>query len=68
MHEEVEPSHYRRGEMECIDVIRAVLSGEGYRGFLKGNIIKYVFRESEKGGKTDLEKAQWHLTRLLDAS
>lgn len=67
VYDEVErPLHYVRGDIECIDVIRAILSRDGYIGYLKGNIIKYLFRESEKGGIVDLEKAEWYLSRLID--
>lgn len=49
--------HYRQGGIECIDAIRAALTPEEFRGFCKGNVIKYVWRESHKGGDADLGKA-----------
>lgn len=45
------PKHYAifaDGSMESIDVIRAALTPEEYKGFLKGNILKYRLRA---GGK-----------------
>ena len=51
------PSHYTRGAIECIDAIRAALTDEEFRGYCKGNMIKYVWRERYKGGNQDLEKA-----------
>lgn len=48
---------YRYGEVECIDAIKSALTEEEFRGFCKGNIIKYVWRERHKGGDLDLEKA-----------
>ena len=41
----------------CIDAIRAALTTEEYTGFLKGNIIKYVWREQIKGKDQDCSKA-----------
>lgn len=35
-------------------------------GFLEGNIVKYVTRWKEKGGKQDLLKAQHYLEKLLE--
>lgn len=35
-------------ELERIDIIRAVLNDEEFRGFLKGNILKYQHSEPEK--------------------
>jgi hypothetical protein len=29
--------------------------------FCLGNVVKYVLRSKEKGGKKDLEKAMWYL-------
>ena len=59
------PAHYRQGDVECIDAIKAALTPEEYRGYLKGNIIKYTWRERLKGGTESLKKAAWYLKRLL---
>lgn len=53
--------HYRQGEIECIDAIRAALTDEEWRGFCKGNVLKYVWREKHKGGNDTLVKAQDYL-------
>jgi hypothetical protein len=50
--------HYRQGEIECIDAIRAALTDEEWRGYCKGNVLKYVWRES---GNETLVKAQDYL-------
>ena len=34
--------------------------------YLEGNIIKYVTRWRDKGGKKDLEKARHYLDKLLE--
>lgn len=49
--------HYRHGGIEAIDAIRAALTPEEFRGFCKGNVLKYVWRERYKGGDGDMGKA-----------
>jgi hypothetical protein len=60
------PAHYNQGSIECIDAMQIVLTPEEYRGFLKGNAIKYLWREENKGGIEDLRKAKWYLDRLIE--
>ena len=58
------PSHYQLDGIEAIDIIKAVLTPEEYRGYLKGNALKYMLREPFKGNaKQDVAKAQWYLER-----
>jgi hypothetical protein len=59
------PAHYQ-GSIECIDAIESAMTKEAFRGYLKGNIIKYVWRYDRKNGVEDLEKAQWYLKRLIE--
>ena len=59
------PSHYTDGGIECIEAIEASLTPEEYRGYLKGNIQKYLWRERLKGGTESLKKGQWYLDRLI---
>jgi hypothetical protein len=59
------PAHYASGTIECIDAIEASMSAEAFKGFLKGNIQKYVWRYETKGGVESLQKAQWYLNRLI---
>ena len=59
------PSHYTDGGIECIEAIESALTSEEYRGYLKGNIQKYVWRERHKGGTESLKKARWYLDRLV---
>ena len=44
--------------MEVIDVIKASMSPEEFKGYFKGNVIKYVTRENKKNGMEDLRKAK----------
>lgn len=59
------PAHYKSGDIECIDAIKAALTPEEYRGYLKGNVIKYTWRERLKGGSESIAKAGWYIKRLL---
>lgn len=60
------PTHYTDGGIECIEAIEAALTTEEFRGYCKGNIQKYVWRERMKGGTESLKKAQWYLDRLIE--
>lgn len=60
------PSHYCRGGIECIDAIEASLGKDEFTGFLRGNIIKYIWRYKDKNGLEDLKKAQWYLNKLIE--
>lgn len=55
------PAHYTAGSIECIDAIRAALTPEEFRGYCKGNVIKYVWRERLKGGNESLAKCEPYL-------
>ena len=59
------PAHYQ-GSIECIDAIESAMTKEAFSGYLKGNIIKYVWRYDRKNGVEDLEKAQWYLNKLIE--
>lgn len=60
------PDHYQSETgIECIEAIRAALTPEEYRGYLKGNAIKYIWRERKKGGNESMAKARWYINRLL---
>ena len=59
------PAHYTQGKIECIDAIRAALTPEEFRGFCKGNALKYIWRERHKGSSESLLKAQWYMDKLL---
>ena len=62
------PPHYLTGGIETIDFIRAKLSPEEFRGYCKGNVIKYLSRAEHKGGVDDYKKAQVYLRWLIEAS
>ena len=62
------PPHYKLSNgMESIDVIRAVLSTEEYKGWCKGNALKYQFRAGKKDPakeSEDYRKAEFYLKEL----
>ena len=61
----INPAHYQKGGVECIEAIEASMSKEAFKGFLKGNCIKYIYRYENKNGAEDLRKAEWYLLRLI---
>lgn len=61
------PDHYTRGGIECKDAIAAALTPEEFRGWCKGNAIKYVWREQFKNGDEDLSKADQFISFALEA-
>lgn len=60
----VHPNHYNKYTMETIEVIKGSSTDDEYRGFLKGNIIKYVSRYRFKNGIEDIKKALYYLEVL----
>lgn len=60
------PKHYTSGKIEVIKIMEDQLNPEEYRGYIKGQVIKYITRERHKNGLEDLKKAQWYLTRLIN--
>lgn len=60
------PSHYTSGKIECLDYIEDKLTAQEFRGYIKGNVIKYVTRERLKNGTEDLKKARFYLDRLIE--
>lgn len=61
----INPIHYK-GEIECIDAIKSTMPKEAFKGYLKGNIMKYIWRYERKNGHEDLLKAQWYLNKLIN--
>ena len=62
------PEHYAKGKVECIEAIKESLTPEAYKGYLKGNVMKYVWRyESKCDPVEDLRKARVYLEWLIKA-
>ena len=60
------PIEDKVGGYEAIDVIRAKLTPEEYRGYCKGAMLKYLMRANYKGHHDqDCEKAEWYAKELV---
>ncbi|MAL42885.1 DUF3310 domain-containing protein [Hyphomonas sp.] len=65
------PYHYNTGNIECIDAIKNSMSLVEFKGYLKGNAIKYLWRYDKKhqtrqGRAEDLKKAVWYIEKLYE--
>jgi hypothetical protein len=50
--------HYKIGGIETLDFLRAKLTKEQYKGYLIGNVVKYLSRHEHKSDAIgDIEKA-----------
>lgn len=62
----INPEHYKKGGIECIEAIKASMTDLEFQGYLKGNVLKYMWRFRHKKGVEDLQKAEWYNKRLID--
>lgn len=62
--ESINPLHYKKGKVECIDYIQQQL-GQHFPYYLEGNIIKYMHRHRLKNNIEDLNKAKWYINKLI---
>lgn len=66
----IEPNHYKLNikgiDIEVRDIMKCVMSKEEYKGFLYGNIIKYVLRTKYKNGLEDIKKAKQYVEWLIE--
>ena len=61
------PKHYNTGSIECIEAIKESMSAEAFKGYLKGNCLKYLWRMDYKGKPLqDIEKSKWYLNKLIE--
>jgi len=61
------PPHYKVGGIEVIDFIKAKLTPEEFRGYLKGNVLKYTSRAGHKDDAgQDIGKLVWYATKLQE--
>jgi len=59
-------AHYVSKEVQPWDAMESWMTEEQYKGFMLGNVIKYVARFQDKGGRYDLQKAQHYLDKCLE--
>ena len=58
--------HYKSQNVQPWDAMEAWMSQDQFKGFLRGNVIKYIARCDKKGGAEDLEKARHYLDKLIE--
>lgn len=58
--------HYTDLTLEPLNVMQTWFNEDELRGFLRGNIIKYIARYRNKNGIEDLEKARDYLNKLIE--
>lgn len=63
---QVSGNHYKDMPIQPWTLMEAVLTHEEFRGFLKGNIIKYSMRAGRKDGSDDAGKAQHYMQKLKE--
>ena len=61
---QVSGNHYKEMPIQPWAVMEAVLTPAEFRGFLKGNIIKYAMRAGRKEGSDDANKARHYIMKL----
>lgn len=60
MKDNINPNHYKQGNIETIEYIL-----DQKMNYLEGNVVKYISRYKNKNGLEDLHKAKWYLERLI---
>lgn len=61
-----QPDHYNKGAIEAIEAIKASMPDSEFKGYLKGNALKYLWRYDYKGKPIeDLRKCRWYIERLI---
>lgn len=67
----IKPNHYKLNikgqDIEVMDIIDAVVKDvDGRKGYIVGNILKYVCRAEKKNGLEDYKKARTYLDMLIE--
>jgi hypothetical protein len=63
---QVSGNHYKEMPIQPWAVMQDVLTPAEFRGFLKGNIIKYAMRAGRKEGSDDAGKARHYQLKLQE--
>ena len=62
-------THYKDMPIQPWDVMQAVLTPEEFRGYLKGNVLKYALRAGKKtGADDDAPKAKHYIEKLQEVT
>lgn len=59
-------THYTDKDIQPWDAMQSWMTEEQFKGFLIGNVIKYIARFQEKGGVLDLQKCKHYLDKLIE--
>lgn len=59
-------NHYTDKKIQPWDAMEEWLTEEQFKGFLTGNVIKYIARFQDKGGVLDLQKCKHYLDKLIE--
>ena len=59
------PKHYQ-GKNECLDVMVAVFGLRATIDFARLSAFKYRFRSESKGGRQDIDKAEFYETWIIE--
>ena len=70
LNDPVNPNYYKKTyAKEVIDLLQASLTPEEFKGYCKGNMLKYRFRAGYKGDRDeDLKKSNWYQDKLKEVS
>lgn len=63
------PFHYQsfhKDGIDCITAMRHAFGDDVVAAFCKCNAMKYIWRESSKGGNESIQKAIWYLNKYLE--
>jgi hypothetical protein len=58
--------HYKNMGVQPWKAMESWMTPEEFRGFLKGNSIKYLARCNAKGGIDDIKKAKHYIEKLIE--
>ena len=64
---QVSGKHYKDMPIQPWTLMEAILTPEEFRGYLKGNIIKYCMRSGRKEGSDDAGKAKHYMHKLKES-
>ena len=63
---QVDGDHYKNMGIQPWKAMESWMTPEEFRGFLKGNSIKYLARCNSKGGVEDVKKARHYIDKLVE--
>ena len=58
-------NHYTSKSVQPWEAMESWMSEEAFKGYIWGNVIKYIARWEDKGGVEDLKKAHHYLDKLI---